>query len=129
MTKEELLDKELEREFDSLAKLQQGSKEHANAVEAICKLVEAREKAEKTEVERDEHVDEEFHRVQERKDRRFRMLIDGLVALGSIGTTVAGLVCYNHWWKGTLRYEETGSVSSIAGKNVVNGMSKLLPKN
>lgn len=125
MTKD-MLDKELEREFTSLATLEQGSKEHATAVDALCKLVEAREKAEKTEAERGKYADEEYHRMQERKDRRVRMLIDGIIAFGSIGSTVAGLICYNHWWKGTMYFEEKGSIGSFAGKNVINSMNKLL---
>lgn len=125
MTKE-MLDKELEREFTSLTELEQGSKEHATAVEALCKLVEAREKADKAEAERDKYADEEYHRMQERKDRRIKMLIDGLIALGSVGTTVASFICYNRWFKTTLYFEEKGSIGSFAGKNVINGLNKLL---
>ena len=143
----ELLEKEIERELENVKTLNQGSKEHSEAVEAICKLHKAHLDQERSELEREkfeedvklsdrrEANDEVYHereleqKLEEKKERRKERLIKWTSMLLGVGTSAAGLYLYNLLFNKSLVFEKTDSVSTLVGRNVVNKMDKILPKN
>ena len=143
MTKD-ILEKEVANELEKLAKMTPGTKEHTEATEAICKLKRLILEDEKAELEREKfeedvklsdrreanaevyHEEELVRDDKKQRDFRIKMIVDaGIAALG-IGVNILAWKFYKNRFYETLIFEEKGSIASIAGKNLVNKMGRLL---
>lgn len=147
----DLLDREIERELEKLKTLEQGSKEHSEAVEAVCKLYKAKLDQEKSDLDREKHEEDvklndrreanreiEYEKDlamkdAEHKDRKKQMIVDigkEVLKIGStVGLTLLGWKFYHDRFNDSLLFEKSDSISTIVGKNTINRMEKLLPKN
>lgn len=120
----DLLEKEIKDEFGKLAKLDPGSKEHTEAVEALTKLYKLnieetendrsfRQKSEAS-VNADLELKLKAAEIDESaKNRYFRF-----------GAELAGivlpLVFYGIWMKRGFKFEETGTFTSTTFRGLIN---------
>lgn len=112
---ETLLFKEIKDEFGELKKFDFGSDGYKNGVDGVAKLVDRAIEIEKLNVEIEQ---KEQDRKEEIKDRLIKNCLTGLSIGLPIIVTIWGTVK-------SLRFEETGTVTTIMGRGFVN---KLLPK-
>jgi hypothetical protein len=115
MNIETLLFKEIQDEFGELRKQQVGSDEYKSGVDGITKLMDRAIEIEKLNIEVEQ---KEKDRKEERKDRVVKNCLTASGIVLPILVTIWGTVK-------SLRFEETGSVTTIMGRGFVN---KLLPK-
>ncbi len=141
-----LMDKEIVSQIKALGSLQSGSQEQTAAVKNLTALYEARineekvqldaeDKREKREMDREQHcADEALRKSQaadeaaarerdlqlkeaQMEDQKIDRLIRAGIAMVEIGLP---LVCYGHWFKKGLKFEETGSITSSMMRNLIN---------
>lgn len=121
-----LLEEEIKTEIDSLEDMEFGSEEHKVAVDTVAKLLdklndmeriesEYLEKSESRTVETDLKIEQ---MEEEKKDRIIKNCLMALGTLSSIGLTIWGT-------NKTLKFEETGTVTTMAGRAFIQ---KLFPK-
>lgn len=125
----DLLDKEIQRELDDLDEVQVGSEEYKSTVEGISKLIDRRNEMDKIDLEeRKYYLSEriETNRINREKSLNEHnekdRLIQNLISVGSILIPVFVTVWGTYK---TLKFEETGTVTTIMGRGFIN---KLLPK-
>lgn len=117
----QLVDLELKRQLKALPGLETGSAEQTAAVKNLTVLYEARinedklllDAKEKQEARESELRLKEADREEKKVDRMFHAGI----ALLEIGLP---LVCYGHWFRKGLKFEETGSITSSMMRNLIN---------
>lgn len=117
----QLVDLELKRQLKALPGLETGSAEQTAAVKNLTALYEARinedrlllDAKEKQEARESELRLKEADREEKKVDRMFHAGI----ALLEIGLP---LVCYGHWFRKGLKFEETGSITSSMMRNLIN---------
>ena len=144
METKEMLKKEIEFLTEKVHNLTPGTKEHSEATEALCKLNKAMLDCESAELAREKHEEEvklsdrreanaevkyEEDRALElskQRDMRIKMAVDGGIALLGLGINIAGWIFYKNRFHEMLIYEEKGSISSQAGRNVIQFMNRLL---
>lgn len=122
----ELLDEEIQVEFEKLSKLEVGSESYKATVDGLAKLVDRAVEIDKTEMENAtkieaQNIENDFKAVQIKEDNRDRWVRNGIAIAGIIVPSVLTV------W-GTLKsfkFEETGTVTTILGRGFIN---KLLPK-
>ena len=121
-----LLDDEIRSEMEDLAKMGLGSDDYKATVDGLTKLVDRRIELEKVENERKEKSESRINETnlklaQMEDDRKDRKVKNG-IAIGGIllpiGVTIWGTLK-------SLKFEETGSVSTIVGRGFIQ---KFLPK-
>lgn len=141
-----LMDKEIISQIKALGTIQSGSQEHTAAVKDLTALYEARineekvqldaeDKREKREMEREQHrADEALKKSQadgeaaarERElqlkeaqldDQKIGRLMQAGIAMVELGLP---LMCYGHWFRKGLKFEETGSITSSMMRNLIN---------
>lgn len=141
-----LMDEEIISQIKGLKSLQAGSQEQTTAVKNLTALYEARinetkvhldaeDKREKREMDREQHradealkksqaVDEAAARERDLKlkesqleDQKIDRLVRAGIAMVEIGLP---LVCYGHWFRKGLKFEETGSITSSMMRNLIN---------
>lgn len=113
-------------EVKELNKMQVGTEEYRIAVEGISKLADKAIELERLEQEHREKVESrnlenDLKLMQMAEDRKDRRVKNGLTAAGIVlplSATIWGVLK-------SLKFEETGSVSSIVGRDLIK---KLLPK-
>lgn len=132
-TTKELLEEQIEIEIKRLKELKPGTAEYAACTESIKKLVEAKLGEDKCELDRTKHDDELIDNAraedEEKKKRRIHLaeiIVSAIVSLLGIGVSVAGIVVHVKSLEKMFIFEEKGSIASMASKNVVNSMNKLL---
>lgn len=117
-----LLETEIENELNSLKDMEVGSDEYKTTVDGLTKLTEKVIEIEKTEIENREKVIENDLRVKQmeddRTDRFIKNCLTGVSIATGVGLTVWGTLK-------SLKFEETGTVTTIVGRGFIN---KLLPK-
>ena len=117
---------EIEEELTALGKMEKGSEKYKTTVDGLSKLLDKAIEIEKFDIESKEREDARVFENnlklkqmdEEKKDRWVR---NGLTAAGIVIPTLVTI------W-GTLKslkFEETGSVTTIMGRGFIN---KLLPK-
>ena len=111
MNIETLLHKEIKSELEELKKTQVGSDDHTKGVDGVAKLMDRAIEMEKLNLENEKEE-------EGRKDRLIRNCI-------SIGGIVLPIVVTIWGTLKTLKFEETGTVTTIMGRGFIN---KLLPK-
>lgn len=122
----ELLDEEIQVEFEKLSKLEIGSESYKATVDGLSKLVDRAVEIDKTEMENAtkieaQNIENDFKALQIKEDNRDRWVRNGIAIAGIIIPSVLTV------W-GTLKsfkFEETGTVTTILGRGFIN---KLLPK-
>lgn len=141
-----LMDEEIVSQIKGLKSLQAGSQEQTAAVKNLTALYEARinqekvrldadDKREKREMEREQHrADEALKKSQaadeaaarerdiklkevQLEDQKVDRLMRTGIAMVEIGLP---LVCYGHWFRKGLKFEETGSITSSMMRNLIN---------
>lgn len=105
-----ILDVEIEERSAKLAKLEPGTKEYSDAVEGLTKIVDRRIEIEKLE---QAETQNENQLAEERKSRFGKMMIDVALGLAGIGVTIWGT-------RATFRFEETGTITTQAGKKIMD---------
>ena len=126
MSIETLLNDEIRSEFEELKKLEVGTEQYKASVDGLAKLVDRAiefEKidAERTEKQLDRGFEEDFKLQQAEDERKDRKLKNGISVAGiviPIVVTIWGTLK-------TLKFEETGTVTTIMGRGFIQ---KLLPK-
>ena len=131
-----LMDEEIVSQIKGLKTLQAGSQEQTAAVKNLTALYEARinqekvqldadDKREKREMEREQQAaDEAAARERDLKlkeaqaeDQKIDRLVRAGIEMLGIGLP---LVCYGHWFRKGLKFEETGSITSSMMRNLIN---------
>lgn len=125
----EKLDKEIESELDILAETDISSDSYKTTVECIAKLIDKRNEIDKIELEmakqRLSEQKEMDANIKERELNEYNkknQLITHAISIGSILIPVFVTVWGTYK---TLKFEETGSVTTIMGRGFIN---KLIPK-
>lgn len=121
-----LLEAEIENELNTLKEMEVGSDEHKTTLDGITKLTEKVIEIERNENESrekaiDREIENNFRTKQmddDRKDRLIKNCLTGASIVTGVGITVWGTLK-------SLKFEETGTVTTIVGRGFIN---KLLPK-
>lgn len=85
--------------------------------------------------DRHEANDEVYHEHAEElelkklSDNRKKLIAEIALGIAGVGLNIAGICTYRHLFKKTLIFEETGSITSSAGRNLINSMKMLFRKN
>lgn len=125
MSVEHLLEQELEQELEELSKMDFGSDEYKATVDGVSKLMDRLNDSKKIELDIQEKAaareqDAEIKMEQIKQEKRGRM--------HETMTTVAGIVipvAVTIWGTiTTLKFEETGTITTTSGKNFVNKLFK-----
>ena len=122
----ELLDEEIQVEFEKLSKLDVGSESYKATVDGLSKLVDRAVEIDKTEMENAtkieaQNIENDFKALQIKEDNRDRWVRNGIAIAGIVIPTIVTI------W-GTLKtfqFEEEGSITTNIGRGFIN---KLLPK-
>lgn len=122
----ELLDEEIQVEFEKLSKLEVGSESYKATVDGLAKLVDRAVEIDKTEMENAtkieaQNIENDLKALQIKEDNLDRWVRNGIAIAGIVIPSVITV------W-GTLKsfkFEETGTVTTILGRGFIN---KLLPK-
>lgn len=123
---EQLLDVEIEEEFEKLSKMETGTEEYKTTVDGLTKLLDRALEIEKIQDERarlkETQKNEEYFRQQQfESERKDRLIKNTLTATGII---VPSLITIWGTFK-SLKFEETGTITTSIGRGFIN---KLLPK-
>lgn len=121
------LQDEIQSELAEISKLEVGSDQHRTAVDSVTRLWDRMNETEKLEIEKKERaenreIDLDLKLQQMEEDRKKR-IIQNIIDAGGIITTI-GLTVWGTLK--TLKFEETGTVTTMAGRNFIN---KLFRKN
>ena len=123
------LDKEIESELDALDDMELGSEAYKNTVETISKLIDKRNEMNKIELERMKQYSSEQREIERNNKEKMldeynrkNQLITHAISIGSIVIPVFVTIWGTYK---TLKFEETGTVTTIMGRGFIN---KLIPK-
>ncbi len=105
-----LLDKEIQDEFKTLKDLDVGTEEYKVTVDGLAKLMEKRAEIQKLEAERAEKAQQA---EVEKNTRIVGYIMTGAGILLPVAVTIWGTLT-------TLKYEETGTITTTAGRNFFN---------
>lgn len=131
MTKsiKEKLDKEISSELDRLSSMEMGTETYKTTVECVSKLIDKQNEIDKIELETMKQQlseQKESDRITREKEldelNKKDQFIKNMISIGSIIIPVFVTVWGTYK---TLRFEETGTVTTIMGRGFIN---KLLPK-
>lgn len=114
MNMETYLYEEIENEFNALAKKEVGSPEHAKAVDSLTKLMDRAIEMEKVTTSAAQN---EQQMIEDRKSRLVKNLID-------IGGVVLPLAVTVWGAKVSFKFEETGTITSAAGRQFIQKLFK-----
>ena len=118
---ETLLHDEIAMEFEGLRTIEMGTNEYKNTVDGLTKLVDRAIEIDKLDIEREEkcknrEFDRDIKLIQmndERKDRIVKNIIAGISVGSGIALTVWGTLK-------SLKFEETGTITTSAGRSFIN---------
>lgn len=127
MSLKSLLQDEIQSELAEISKLEVGSDQHRTAVDSVTRLWDRMNESEKLEIEKRERVenreiDLDLRLKQINEDRKKRV-VQNIIDVGTLVTTV-GLTVWGTFK--SLKFEETGTVTTMAGRNFIG---KLFRKN
>lgn len=117
MRNQTMLHDEIESELKNLGTMDCGSEDYKVAVDGLTKLLDRAIEMEKLDISQEEADANRFNEFEmktlqleeEKKTRRSNIGINLLSIAAGVGTAIVGTLV-------TLKFEETGSVSTIAGK-------------
>ena len=125
----ERLDTEISSKLDCLSSMDVNSDEYKTAVDSISKLIDRRNEMEKIELEATkQRISEmvEINKIEAEKEltvhNKKDQIIKHAISIGSIVIPVFVTVWGTYK---TLKFEETGTVTTIMGRGFIN---KLIPK-
>lgn len=125
----EKLDKEIESELDALDEMEVGSEAYKITVDNVSKLIDKRNDMTKIELERMKQISNDLRETEKSdKEKEFdkynrkNQLITHAITIGSIIIPVFVTIWGTYK---TLKFEETGTVTTIMGRGFIN---KLIPK-
>lgn len=125
MNIENLLTEEIKDELETLKKMEVGSDKYKSAVEGITKLVDRAIELEKIEVNCQEKEADREHeaelKLRELNDEKKSKTISALLNLLGIAVP-AGLTIWGTFK--TFKFEETGTITTQAGRNFINKLFK-----
>lgn len=127
-----LLREEITDEIGHLSKMQVGSEEYEKTVNGLTKLVDRLNEMEKVEMEKTNSNVENECKIEEqdlkrqqledeKKDRLIRNGLTGVSVIGGLAVTVWGTLK-------TFKFEETGTITSQAGRQFINKAINFLKK-
>lgn len=127
-----LLREEITDEIGHLSKMQVGSDEYEKTVNGLTKLVDRLNEMEKVEMEKTNSNVENECKIEEqdlkrqqleddKKDRLIRNGLTGVSVIGGLAVTVWGTLK-------TFKFEETGTITSQAGRQFINKAINFLKK-
>lgn len=111
MTKE-LLDERIKTDIEGLSILEAGSEQKEKEVENLTKLVKLQMDDDKSD--------------HENEDAQKRSVIDSAKIASEVGLGIINLVAVCYWMRKTFKFEETGSITSAAGRGMFNKILKLI---
>ena len=122
---ENMLREEIQTEITELGKLELGSDKYKSTVDGVTKLVDRVIEMEKNDIERQDRIDarEEENQIKmeemnvDRKDRIIKNILTAAGIIIPVGVTIWGT-------KISLKFEETGTVTTTAGRNFINKLFK-----
>lgn len=125
-----LLKKEIEAEFLELEKMQIGTDDYKTSVDGITKMIDKSIEISKMEADIDskkEALDAETDlELKKQKNEHFNKMIVNILSGASIVSGVALTIWGTYK---TLKFEETGTVTTTAGRNFINSVVKFFTKN
>lgn len=127
-----LLREEITDEIGHLSKMEVGSEEYEKTVNGLTKLVDRLNEMEKVEMEKTNSNVENECKIEEqdlkrqqleddKKDRLIRNGLTGVSVIGGLAVTVWGTLK-------TFKFEETGTITSQAGRQFINKAINFLKK-
>ena len=123
------LNEEISSELERLSSMEIGTDQYKNAVESISKLIDKQNEIDKVDLERakqelSEYVETKKFEKQKELDEfnKKDQLIKNVISIGAIIIPVFVTVWGTYK---TLKFEETGTVTTIMGRGFIN---KLIPK-
>lgn len=120
---DEVLDGVIEQELEAIEEMEAGSEEFKTTVDGVAKLMDksiemrklAQEKEQKEADRENEKTLKQQQMADERKDRLWKNII-------SIATFTAGILLTIWGTNKTLKFEETGTVTSTAGRKFTGSL-------
>ena len=125
MSLEKLLDKELESSINCLEDIPLGTEEYKASVDSITKLLDKSIELKKLEIETDDKIKtrefEESIKTQqmedERKDRIIKNWLTGASIVIPAGCGIWGFIK-------SIKFEETGTITTLSGRNILGSILK-----
>lgn len=125
-----LLKKEIEAEFLELEKIQIGTDDYKTSVDGITKMIDKSIEISKMEADIDSKKEalyaETDLELKKQKNEHFNKMIVNILSGASI---VSGVVLTIWGTYKTLKFEETGTVTTTAGRSFINSVVKFFTKN
>lgn len=125
----EQLDSEISSKITDLTDIELGTDEYKNAVECLTKLIDKRNEIDKVDLEQEKYdLSERMERKRFEKEKELDeynkkdQLIKNIISISGIVIPVFVTVWGTYK---TLKFEETGTVTTIMGRGFIN---KLIPK-
>lgn len=126
MSIKSLLETEIEDKLGTLGEMDPETDDYKASIDSIMKLVDRAVEMDKIDADRLEREqireDEKKSKEESAKDEKKHYIIDKIIAVSSI---VIPIIVTIWGTNKTLKFEETGTVTTIMGRGFIN---KLLPK-
>ena len=126
MSIKSLLETEIEDKLGALGEMDPETDDYKASIDSIMKLVDRAVEMDKIDADRLEREqireDEKKSKEESAKDEKKHYIIDKIIAVSSI---VIPIIVTIWGTNKTLKFEETGTVTTIMGRGFIN---KLLPK-
>lgn len=118
-----LLAEEIKTELNSLEDLEFGGQEHKVAVDTVGRLLDKYNELEKMDLEHQDKLanrmmEQDLKAIQMKEERRDRIVKNCLTAT----SVVSGIVLTVWGTFKTLKFEETGTVTTMAGRNFISNL-------
>ena len=104
-TIKDLLDERIKTDIEGLFETEPGSEQKMNEVENLTKLYRLR-------------IDE--------GEAQKKAFVDIVKLASEFGLGVANIIVVCYWMRNTFKFEETGTITSAAGRSVLNKVLKLI---
>lgn len=126
MNDKQLLEQEIEAQYKALREMKPGSDVYKVTVDNLAKLIDRKIEYDRLAVEEEDKLitreSEEAFRQAQLKDERRNKIVTWILRVVEIGAPIALAI----WGtKVSLKFEETGSITTIAGRSFIQ---KLFPR-
>lgn len=126
---EELLKNEICEDLENLREIEFGSDEHKTGIDLITKLIDREAELRRIEVERLDKIEsrkaDEEYKAKQLKDNRIEKAIGYVLKVGEIVIPFMVIV----WGtKVSLKFEETGTMTTTAGRNFLGKIFSFLKR-
>lgn len=107
---ETMLHDRIVKDFKNMDNMDPGSEEYKNTAATLNQFMDRAIEMEKIHVDKEDKLET---REEDRKDRLIKNVFTGINVLGGIGLVIWGT-------NKTMRFEETGTITTSAGKKFIN---------